>query len=108
MAVVVVFRSRRTSHSDEEYARVAQRMDDLVHAHPGFVSMTTVRDPGTREGITVGLFEDEDAVRAWRDAAEHAHARERGRQAFYEAYEIIVATVTRSYEWASPDLAADE
>lgn len=76
-------------------------MEELVHAHPGFVSMTSVRDPRSREGITVGVFDDEDSVRSWRVAAEHVHARQRGRAAFYEEYAVTVATVSRHYEWVA-------
>lgn len=99
--MVVVFSSRRTPHSDEEYTRLAERMDELVRIHPGFVSMTSVRDPHTREGVTIGYFEDEAAVRAWREQAEHAHARERGRAAFYEEYRVTIATVERDYVWSA-------
>ncbi len=103
MTVVVVFASRRTPHSDAEYAEVAARMDALVHAEPGFVSMTSVRDPDSRAGVTVGFFTDEEAVHAWREHAEHAHARELGRASFYEEYRLTVATVVRDYSWTAPD-----
>lgn len=103
MTVVVVFASRRTPHSDEEYAELAARMDELVHHQPGFLRLASVRDPVTREGITVGYFADHDAVRAWRDHAEHVHARERGRAAFYEEYRISIATLDREYEWSATD-----
>ena len=76
-------------------------MDELVHAHPGFVSMTSVRDPRTRTGVTIGYFEDESAVHAWREHAEHAHARELGRSSFYEEYRLTVATVDRDYSWSA-------
>ena len=79
---------------------MSARMVDLVHEVPGFLHMTSLRDPGTREGITVAWFEDADAVRAWREHAEHAHAQQRGIEAFYEEYHVTVATVDREYGWS--------
>ncbi len=103
MTVVVVFSSRRTPDDEVEYAELAARMDELVAEQTGFVSLTSVRDPVSRRGITVGYFTDAEAVRAWCEQAEHAHARERGRQSFYEEYRVTVATVDRDYAWTAPD-----
>lgn len=97
MTVAVIFTSRRTVDHEEEYARMAARMDELVREQPGFISITSVRDPRTREGITVGYFTDEDAVRAWRQHPEHVEAQRRGAADFYEEYYVIVATVKREY-----------
>lgn len=97
MTVAVIFTSRRTVDHEEEYARMAARMDELVREQPGFISITSVRDPRTREGITVGHFTDEDAVRAWREHPEHAEAQRRGVADFYEEYRVTVTTVDREY-----------
>jgi len=99
MSVVVVFSSRRTPHSEAEYQQVAERMEALVREQPGFISVNSVRDPQTRRGITVGVFEDAAAVHAWREQAEHAHARAQGRASFYEEYQVTVATIDREYSW---------
>ena len=99
MTVAVVFTSRRTPTHGEEYARMAADMEALVRGQPGFVRMTSVRDPDSREGITVAWFRDEDAVRQWREQAEHLLAQRRGREDFYEQYEVTVATVEREYRW---------
>jgi heme-degrading monooxygenase HmoA len=97
MTVAVVFVSRRTVDRDEEYALMAERMDELVRDQPGFLSITSVRDPVTRQGITVARFTDEDAVRAWREHPEHREAQRRGIAEFYEEYHVTVATVDREY-----------
>lgn len=97
MTVAVIFTSRRTIEHEAEYARMAARMDELVREQPGFVSVASVRDPRTREGITVACFTDEAAVRAWRQHPEHALAQRRGIADFYEEYHVTVATVDREY-----------
>jgi heme-degrading monooxygenase HmoA len=97
VTVAVIFTSRRTVEHDEEYARMAERMDELVRDQPGFVSVTSVRDPITRQGITVARFTDEGAVRAWREHPEHREAQRLGIAEFYEEYHVTVATVEREY-----------
>jgi heme-degrading monooxygenase HmoA len=97
MTVTVIFTSRRTVDHEDEYRRMAARMDQLVREQPGFISITSVRDPVTREGITVACFVDEDAVRSWREHPEHAEAQRRGIADFYEEYHVRVATVDREY-----------
>lgn len=101
MTVAVVFTSRRTATHDAEYAAMAARMDELVRDQPGFLRMSSVRDPRTREGITVAWFADEESVRAWKAHVEHAEAQRRGVANFYEEYQVTVATVEREYRWSS-------
>ena len=48
-------------------------------------------------GITVSYWRDEAAILAWRRHAEHTLARERGRQQWYEHFELRVAKVERAY-----------
>ena len=97
MTVAVIFTSRRTPQHDDEYHDMSARMAELVSQQPGFIEMASVRDPVTREGITVAYFVDEESVRGWRHHAEHAEAQRRGIEDFYEAYHVTVATVDREY-----------
>ena len=101
MAVVVVFASRRTGHHDDEYGPMSERMVELAREQPGFISISSVRDPVSREGITVAYFTDDDAVRAWRSHVEHREAQRRGITDFYEEYRVTVATVDRDYRWSA-------
>jgi heme-degrading monooxygenase HmoA len=97
MTVAVVFTSRRTPTHDDEYGPMSARMVALVQEQPGFIRMSSVRDPESREGITVAWFEDEESVRAWRAHPDHQEAQRRGIADFYEHYEVTVATVVREY-----------
>jgi heme-degrading monooxygenase HmoA len=95
--IAVVFVSRRTMTHDEDYARMAARMEELVLDQPGFVHMVSVRDPSTRQGITVAYFTDEESVLAWKAQVDHAEAQRRGIEEFYESYEVTVARIERQY-----------
>ena len=102
MTVVVVFTSRRTVENEDEYQAMAARMEQAVAAQPGFLEMSSVRDPATRRGVTVAYFADDASVRAWREHAGHTEARRRGRDAFYEEYRVTVAEVVRDYRGPGP------
>ncbi|MHB1164669.1 MAG: antibiotic biosynthesis monooxygenase family protein [Candidatus Nanopelagicales bacterium] len=102
MTVAVIFTSRRTPSHDEEYEALAARMEELAVEQPGFISITGIRDPVTREGITVSYFRDDAAARAWKAQAEHLHAQRRGIEDFYEEYSVTVAEVIRDYRFARP------
>jgi heme-degrading monooxygenase HmoA len=99
MVVQVVFRSRLRADAQEEYRQTMQRMEELATAMPGYLDSASVRDPVTREGITVVRFTDEASLAVWREHVEHRAAQEAGRQHFYDWYELSVAHEERRHSW---------
>jgi heme-degrading monooxygenase HmoA len=91
----VIFSSMRRE-GDHGYAATAQRMEQLVALQPGFLGVESTRG-ADGFGITVAYFDSEEAIANWRDNAEHAAARERGRNEWYEHFELRVARVERAY-----------
>lgn len=92
--VVTVFRSTLRPEAVEEYEIVAERMDDLVRAMPGFVDSKTFTAPDG-ERVTIATFATWDDQRAWRDHPEHRDAQRLGREQFYETFAIQVCTCVR-------------
>jgi len=92
----VIFSSRRRDGGDDGYDAASARMLELVQAQPGFLGAESVRG-ADGFGITVAYFESEEAIAAWRNHAEHADARARGRAEWYEHFELRVAKVERAY-----------
>jgi heme-degrading monooxygenase HmoA len=88
----VVFSSLRTAGDDEAYGAMADRMTELAAVQPGFLGVESVRRPdGT--GITVSYWRDLEAVRRWRQDAEHRVAQANGRSKWYESYRLRVCRV---------------
>ena len=88
-----IFTSVRTP-GDQGYSEMSDRMVELSSAQPGFLGMESVRGAdGT--GITVCYWESAEAIAAWKAQAEHLVAQRRGRQDWYEHYEVRVARVER-------------
>lgn len=93
---VVIFTAVFSGRAAEEYAETSARMVALMQESPGFLGYETAQGEGGGE-ITVCYWDSEEAVRIWRQNAEHLAAQKRGREAFYSAYHIRVARVDRAY-----------
>ena len=91
----VIFTSLRTDYQ-QGYADTAKRMVELAALQPGFLGAESVRD-AEGLGITVSYWEDEAAIAAWKQQAEHRLAQERGKRDWYAGYRIRIAKVERAY-----------
>lgn len=96
--IAVIFTSRRTAADDTGYAAAAAAMDALAAGQPGYRGMESARG-ADGFGITVRWWADEASAIAWREHPIHARIRSAGRERWYTAYEVAVATVTRGYWW---------
>jgi heme-degrading monooxygenase HmoA len=91
----VIFASRHGG-APAGYAEMAARMGALAAAQPGFLGIESTRD-ATGFGITVSYWRSPEAIRAWKDVAEHRVAQETGIREWYQHYELRVARVERAY-----------
>ena len=92
----VIFTSIRTADDPAGYEAMAERMVELARHQPGFLGIESARGADGL-GITVSYWTSEAAIRGWREHAEHAIAQQRGREQWYERYELRVARVERAY-----------
>lgn len=95
----VIFSSQRTD-ADNGYAETAERMEELIATMPGYLGAESLRGPDGF-GITIAYFDTEENIRTWRNHAEHADARMRGRKEWYSHFEVRVAKVERAYNLAA-------
>ncbi len=79
------------------YGAMADRMADLAARQPGFLGVETTRD-SSGLGITVSYWRDQDAVRNWKQVADHLGAQELGKSRWYTHYALRVAKVERAYD----------
>lgn len=92
----VIFSSQRNTPDAAGYAEAARRMIELAARQPGFLGVESARgDDGF--GITVSYWRDEAAITAWKRHAEHSVIRERGRNQWYDHFDVRVAKVERAY-----------
>lgn len=79
---------------------MAGEMDALAAAQPGYVSHESARGPDGF-GITVSYWVDERSARNWKQVARHLEAQRRGQEDWYSAYHVVVAEVSREYEFST-------
>jgi heme-degrading monooxygenase HmoA len=78
------------------YHETAREMFKLVQDQPGYLGADSVRGPDGF-GITVAYFRDEESIAHWRANPDHAAARRRGRESWYDSFAIHIAKVERAY-----------
>lgn len=95
--IVVLFKNRlRDGRGGPDYDALALRMWEIVSEMPGFVSLDSFATPDGGE-LAIVKFESEASLEAWRQHPEHREAQRRGRDFFYDSYQVQVCTVTREY-----------
>jgi heme-degrading monooxygenase HmoA len=97
--VIALFEHRLRADIDvAEWEQTFERMVALASEMPGFISVDGYASPdGMR--LAVVRFGSEEDLEAWKNHPEHAQAQARGREAFFDAYKVTVASpVIREYE----------
>jgi heme-degrading monooxygenase HmoA len=97
-AVAVIFISKRSGADAEGYAQAAAEMEAEVARADGYIGHDSVSSADGR-GITISYWRDEAAAIAWRAHARHSEVRAQGRASWYDHYRLVVAEVTRAYDW---------
>ena len=89
----VIFTSLRTA-SDDGYAAMAEEMEQLASAQPGFLGTDSARSD---LGITVSYWKSLHDIQAWRANLDHLEAQRKGKELWYSSYTVRVAKVEYNY-----------
>ena len=93
--VVILFRSRLTAEAGQDYQELDAELDRMVHDRPGYVNHKSYRaEDGER--LTLVWFKDQETLRAWKMQPRHLEAQRRGRERWYQFYEMEVAEIVRT------------
>ena len=94
---ITVFRSRLRDEVPEDFAPLAQELEERARSYPGFVDFKefTAADG---ERLAVVTFASAAAEAAWRDDPQHRDAQQQGRDRFYSEYDIAVCSLVK--EWS--------
>jgi heme-degrading monooxygenase HmoA len=91
----VIFSSIR-NEVDDGYSDMSVKMTELASKQQGFLGVESAR---AGLGITVSYWRDMEAVRNWKENAEHKIARAKGRSDWYQSFKVRIAKVERDYEF---------
>lgn len=93
----VIFTSLRTPH-EHGYEAMADQMSMLVQQQSGYLGHESARE---EVGITVSYWDSLEAIRKWKQQADHIQAQLSGRSHWYEAYKVRICRVERDYAFDS-------
>ncbi len=80
----------------EGYPEMAERMTRLAESQPGYLGIESARGEDGF-GLTISYWDSEEAIRNWKQHADHLQAQAEGQSRFYDHYELRVARVERAY-----------
>ncbi|ACJ29366.1 Enzyme involved in biosynthesis of extracellular polysaccharides [Shewanella piezotolerans WP3] len=89
----VIFTSR-LSNDTEGYAAMGTRMEALATTQAGFLGIESARE---ELGITVSYWQSLEAIKAWKQNAEHIEAQQMGKARWYSEFAIRISKVERDY-----------
>ncbi len=89
----VIFSSIRTE-GDNGYGAMAERMLELAAQQQGFLGVESAREG---LGITVSYWDSIEAIRNWKQNAEHLEAQRLGHQVWYSEFKVRIAKIERDY-----------
>ena len=87
-----------TGEDLEGYAEMGAKMIQAAESQPGYLGKESLDGPGGYQ-LSIVYYTTEEAIRQWREHAEHLVAQRLGRDRWYEAYEVRIARVERSYRF---------
>jgi heme-degrading monooxygenase HmoA len=91
----VIFTSTQSQDIDG-YSEMAEKMENLAKQQTGFIGIDSARDD---VGITVSYWESLEAIKNWKANTVHLLAQQKGREQWYNWYNVKICKVEREYEF---------
>ena len=97
----VIFTSTQTEHT-EGYDEMANKMEALAKQQKGYIGIDSAKNDTSAAlsasvGITVSYWESLDAIKNWKANSEHLFAQQKGREQWYNWYNVRICKVERDY-----------
>ncbi|MBV7268956.1 antibiotic biosynthesis monooxygenase family protein [Winogradskyella luteola] len=99
----VIFTSTQTEET-EGYTEMANKMEALAKQQKGYLDIDSARNNTSTAlsaslGITVSYWESLEAIKNWKANTEHLFAQQKGREQWYNWYNVRICKVEREYEF---------
>ncbi len=107
--IAVIFEFEPEAGKTADYLEISSRLHPIVEEIDGFISIErfeSLAQPG--KILSLSLWRDEEAVKEWRNVAEHRQAQRAGRNGIFSGYRLRVASVIREYSMDERDQVPDD
>ena len=99
----VIFTSTRTE-GDNGYNEMSELIETLAKKQDGFIGVDSARNNTSTAlsgavGITVSYWENLEAIKSWKQQSEHLLAQQKGRNEWYNWYNVRICKVEREYKF---------
>ncbi|MEO1033339.1 MAG: antibiotic biosynthesis monooxygenase [Bacteroidota bacterium] len=91
----VIFTSMQGKNT-EGYSEMTAKMEHLAKEQKGYLGIDSARSD---VGITVSYWESLEAIKNWKANTEHLLAQQKGREQWYNWYNVRICKVEREYEF---------
>ncbi|WP_179009273.1 antibiotic biosynthesis monooxygenase family protein [Winogradskyella forsetii] len=78
------------------YLVMAEKMENLAKQQKGYLGMDSARN---EVGITISYWESLEAIKNWKANTAHLFAQQKGREQWYNWYNVRICKVEREYEF---------
>ncbi len=103
--LAVIFEIEMNPGRDQDYFELAGSLKPELEAIDGFISVERFQSlSNDGKYVSVSFWRDEQAVKTWREHAEHRLAQARGKKEIFADFRIRVAEVVRDYTLADSEL----
>lgn len=96
--IAVIFEGWTDAAHSSGYLELAAKLRPLLDDVPGFISVErfqSLADP--QKLLSLSFWQDEAAVAAWRNTAEHRTAQAVGRAGVFRDYHVRITEISREY-----------
>lgn len=107
--IAVIFEVAPAPGRRDVYLNLAAGLNAQLREVDGFISIERFESlsvPG--KILSLSFWKDEDAVKAWRNGAEHRAAQQAGRSGVFADYRLRVVSVLRDYGMFERDEAPED
>lgn len=105
-AIAVIFEVIPDKNQKQTYLDIAESLKPELEKIPGFISIERFQSIYQPEKIlSLSFWQNEEAIRQWRNLEMHRQAQEKGRDYVFKDYHLRVAQVIRDYGMFDRDQA---
>ena len=100
----VIFEVWPNINGKEEYLNIASQLKLFLEKQKGFISIERFQSlTNENKLLSLSFWEDEEAIKGWRNLFEHRMAQQKGRKELFDDYRIRVSKVVRDYSMNDRD-----
>jgi heme-degrading monooxygenase HmoA len=96
--IAVIFEVVPAPGQRDRYLDIAASLKDQLQSIPGFISIERFQSLVNPDKVlSLSIWENENAVNAWRNTTVHREAQALGRNSVFADYRLRIASVMRDY-----------